>query len=185
MMTEISLNVLDVAQNSIKAKATLIEITVVANNSKDTLEIVIKDNGYGMTKEQLKSVTDPFFTTRTTRKIGLGIPFFKQACELTNGSFSISSEKNIGTTVNAVFVLSSINRMPLGDMTETIHALITLNKDIDFVYQYQLDERAFILDTRQFREVLDGVEFNVPEVSSYIKEYLRENKKEVDLTQAL
>ena len=94
-MPEISLNVLDVAQNSIRAEAKLVEIDVIADTAADTLEITIKDDGCGMTEEQLQKVTDPFFTTRTTRKIGLGIPFFKLAAESTGGSFSISSQEQI------------------------------------------------------------------------------------------
>lgn len=181
MMPEISLNVLDVAQNSIRAEAKLVEIDVIADTAADTLEITIKDDGCGMTEEQLQKVTDPFFTTRTTRKIGLGIPFFKLAAESTGGSFSISSQVGIGTDVKAVFVLSNIDRMPLGDMTSTVHMLITLNKDIDFLYRYKIDDREFTLDTREFREVLgEECSFDIPEISGYIKDYLAENKKETD-----
>lgn len=181
MMTEISLNILDVAQNSVRAEASLIEIEVNADSAKDILSVSIKDNGCGMTKEQVQNVTDPFFTTRTTRKIGLGIPFFKLAAESTGGSFSIVSEPGKGTLVNAEFVLSSIDRMPLGDMTDTMHALITLNCGIDFVYTYAHDGRSFALDTREFREILgDGIDFSAPEVSAYIKEYLNENTSEAD-----
>lgn len=180
MMTEISLNVLDVAQNSVRAKASLVEISVEADINADTLTIVIKDNGCGMTEEQVHNVTDPFYTTRTTRKVGLGVPFFKMAAESSGGSFSITSEVGKGTTVTAVFGLSDIDRMPLGDMTSTMHTLITMNDGMDFLYTYKVNERQFILDTREFREILGGVPLNTPEVSTYIKEYLTENKKETD-----
>mgnify|MGYP003480930393 CR=1 FL=1 len=180
MMTEISLNVLDVAQNSIRANASLVEISVCADRKTDWLIITIKANGFGMTAEQVQKVTDPFFTTRTTRKIGLGIPFFKFAAESTGGSFNIESEVGVGTIVTAVFGLSNIDRMPLGDMTSTIHMLITLNTTIDFVYTYKIDDREFKLDTREFREVLGNVSFDLIDVSTYIREYLTENKQEVD-----
>ncbi len=180
MMTELSLNVLDVAENSVKAKATLIEISVCSDTVKDLMTIVIKDNGCGMDEEQLKRVCDPFYTTRTTRKVGLGVSFFKLAAESAGGEFEITSEKGVGTTVTATFVISSIDRMPLGDMTSTMHSLITLNTDTDFVYRYRVDEREFVLDTRELREILEGVPFNVPDVSDYIREYLSENKKETD-----
>ena len=121
MMTEISLNILDVAQNSISAGAKLIEISVVADIKSDTLTVVIKDNGCGMDEEKLKKVIDPFFTTRTTRKVGLGIPFYKLAAENTGGTFNITSQLGLGTTVTAVFGLSHIDRMPLGDINFTIH----------------------------------------------------------------
>ena len=180
MMTEISLNVLDVVQNSVRANATLVEISVIASNTSDTLTISIKDNGCGMSKEQVSQVEDPFFTTRTTRRLGFGIPFFKFAAECTNGSFHIASTKGVGTTVTAVFTLSHIDRMPLGDMTETVHMLVTQNFIIDFLYTYRIDDREFILDTREFREILGDLPFDAPEVSAYIKEYLATNKAEVD-----
>lgn len=180
MMTELSLNVLDVAQNSVKAKATLIEISVRSDFEKDLMTIVIADNGCGMDEQQLSAVCDPFYTTRTTRKVGLGVSFFKLAAESAGGEFSITSEKGVGTTVTASFQISNIDRMPLGDMTATMHSLITLNADIDFVYTYRVDDKEFILDTRQFREILEGVPFDLPEVSAYIKEYLFSNKEEVD-----
>lgn len=181
MMTELSLNVLDVAQNSVRAKAALIEITVAADTRKDKLTITIKDNGCGMTEEQVRAVEDPFFTTRTTRKVGLGVPFFKMAALSTGGDFSIESQINIGTVVTAVFGLSHIDRMPLGDMNSTIHMLITYNPTIDFVYQYMVDERQFVLDTREFRQILGDIPFDSPEVSEYIKEYLQENQAEVNM----
>ncbi len=180
MMTELSLNVLDVANNSVRANASLIVIKITINLSNDTLAILIEDNGKGMSPEQLQQVEDPFFTTRTTRKVGLGVPFFKLAAEASGGSFSITSTPGKGTSVLATFGYSNIDRMPLGDITSTIHTLITFNLNIDFVYSYQVDEREFTLDTREFREIIGDIPFNAKEVSSYIKEYLEENKKEVD-----
>lgn len=180
MMTEISLNVLDVAENSIRAKADLIEITVEINSTTDRLSIIISDNGCGMSAEQVAHVEDPFFTTRTTRSVGLGVPFFKSAAEMTGGEFCIKSELSIGTVVTAIFVLSHIDRMPLGDMNSTMHTLITFNTDIDFLYSYIVDKNSFTLDTREFREVLGDVPFNTADVSTYIKEYLRENTEEVN-----
>lgn len=180
MLPEISLNVLDIAQNSIRAEADLIEIGVYIDRKADTLTVIINDNGCGMTAEQIAHVEDPFFTTRSTRKIGLGVPFFKMSAIITGGSFEITSEVKVGTKVKAVFVLSHIDRMPLGDINSTIHTLVTYNTNIDFVYTYEFDGRSFILDTRQMREILGGVPLDAPEVSDYIKEYLDENKKEAD-----
>lgn len=180
MMTEISLNVLDVAQNSVRAGASLIEITVSADSASDRLTVTLSDDGCGMSEEQLKSVTDPFFTTRTTRKIGLGIPFFKQSAELTGGSFEITSEVGVGTKTEAVYVLSSIDRMPLGNMSQTIHSLVTLNTHIDFLYTYSADGKSFALDTREFKEILgEDADFAAPEVSAFIMDYLKENHAEV------
>ena len=180
MMTEISLNVLDVAQNSVKANASLVEISVLADTNANKLTIKINDNGCGMTEKQVSQVCDPFFTTRTTRKIGLGVPFFKEAAESTNGCFEIKSKVGEGTKVTAVFTLDHIDRMPLGDMSSTIHSLITLNKHIDFVYTYTVNGKSFTLDTRELREILGDVPFDVPEISAYILDFLKSNKAEVD-----
>lgn len=179
MMPELSLNVLDVAQNSVRAEATLIQLSVIADTAADRLTIIIQDDGCGMTAEQAARVEDPFFTTRTTRKVGLGVPFFKMAALCTGGSFSIDTAPGVGTTVTAVFGLSHIDRMPLGDMVSTVHTLITMNEQIDFVYLYQVDDRSFTLDTREFRQILGEVSFQEPEVSAYIRDYLTENEQEV------
>ena len=179
MMPELSLNVLDVAQNSVRAEATLIRLSVIADTAADRLTIIIQDDGCGMTAEQAARVEDPFFTTRTTRKVGLGVPFFKMAALCTGGSFSIDTAPGSGTAVTAVFGLSHIDRMPLGDMVSTVHTLITMNEQIDFVYLYQVDDRSFTLDTREFRQILGEVSFQEPEVSAYIRDYLTENEQEV------
>ncbi len=180
MMTELSLNVLDVAENSTRAKASLVQITVDADTAADRLSITIADDGCGMTPEQVAQVTDPFFTSRTTRKVGLGVPFFKYAAEAAGGSFSIESQPGVGTTVIASFVLSHIDRMPLGDITSTIHTLVVYHPETDFLYEYRYNGRSFVLDTREFKEVLEGVPFDTPEISQYIKDYLTENKLETD-----
>lgn len=180
MLPEISLNILDIAQNSVTAGADLIQIRILIRTKEDTMTIMIKDNGHGMSQSLLSQVTDPFYTTRTTRKVGLGIPFFKYAATLTGGNFTIDSQEHIGTTVTAIFVLSSIDRMPLGDITGTMHTLILMNPKIDFLYTYTVDNNSFTLDTRLFKKVLQGIPFHTSEVSQYIKEYLQENKKEVD-----
>ena len=179
-MTELSLNVLDVAENSTRAGASLVTIEVAADTQKDTLTITIGDDGCGMTKEQVEHVTDPFFTTRTTRKVGLGIPFFQYAAESTGGSFHLESQVGKGTTVTAVFGFSHIDRMPLGDINSTIHTLIVYHPETDFLYTYRYNHDSFTLDTREFRQILGDIPFSSPEVSAYIMEYLNENKLETD-----
>ena len=180
MMTEISLNVLDVAENSTRAGASLVTILVDVDTAADTLTVTIRDDGCGMTPEQVSRVTDPFFTTRPTRKVGLGVPFFKMAAEATGGSFSITSAVGEGTDVKAVFGLSSIDRMPLGDISTTIQNLIIYHPESDFLYRYTYDGRSFTLDTRELREILGGIPLDTPEVAQYIMEYLTENKSETD-----
>ena len=158
----------------------MVTISVEADFSSDRLTVVIDDNGSGMTPEQVEQVTDPFFTSRSTRKVGLGVPFFKFAAESTGGSFTITSEPGVGTTVTAVFVLSHIDRMPLGDINTTIHTLIVYHPETDFLYHYQYNDRSFTLDTREFRQVLGDIPFDTPDISAYIMDYLNENKLETD-----
>ncbi len=181
MMPEISLNILDIAENSVRAEASFVEITVSVRPEEDTLTVVIRDDGCGMSKDQVSRVQDPFFTTRTTRKVGMGVPFFKQAAESTGGCFQIDSEKGKGTTVKAVFGLSHIDRMPLGDISSTVQTLIVFNEHIDFRYTYEYGTRSFVLDTREMRELLgEEISFSEPEVSAFIKDYLETNKAETD-----
>lgn len=180
MFSEISLNILDVVQNSISARASVIEITVNIDNATDTLTVIIEDNGSGMSNEELSKAVDPFYTTGKTRNTGLGVPFFKAASEMTGGSFEISSEKGKGTRVKAVFVLSSIDRMPLGNMTDTLVSLIDANCRIDFLFSYSVDERSFTLDTRQLRKILGDVPINLPEVTGFVTRYLDDNTAEVN-----
>ena len=166
-MRELSLNVMDIAQNSLSAGASLTQIVVEESSAEDTLTLKIIDNGRGM--------TDPFFTTRTTRKVGLGVPLFKMAAEQTGGSFSIESEPGKGTTVTAVFKPSHIDMTPLGDINSTVGLLIYSNPDRDFIFRRERDGRSFTLDTRELREILgEEVKLSAPEVSEWIQGYLKE-----------
>lgn len=176
-MQEISLNILDVAQNSISAKASLVSILV--DTVDKMMTVTIEDNGCGMTTEQVKSVTDPFYTTRKTRSVGLGVPLFKMAAEMSGGEFEIKSEVGKGTVVKAVFDTSNVDCMPLGDINATISSLIQLNPDIDFRYRRSVNSKEFELDTRQLREVLLDVPLNAPEVTVFIADFLKENTLEI------
>lgn len=179
-MQELSLNVLDVVQNSIVAGASLIEITVSENSDEaDNLVICINDNGKGMTKEQVEKVIDPFYTTRTTRDIGLGVPLFKQSAEMTGGNFSIFSEVGQGTRVKAVYNKNHIDCMPVGDILGTVNILVMSNPDIDFIYTMSRNEKSFTLDTREIREVLEGLPLNDPAVTEWIGQYLIEQEGEL------
>jgi len=178
MMTELSLNVLDVAQNSVKAGAKLIAISVDVSYSANLLTIAIDDDGCGMTAEQLAKATDPFYTTRSTRGVGLGVSFFKLAAEMTGGSFAITSEAGVGTKVRAEFVLNSIDRTPLGDMCSTVETLVLYNLNIDFEYAYKVDEAEFTLSTKELKETLGGIPLDTPEIAEYIRDFLKENTAE-------
>ncbi len=173
-MRELSLNVMDVAQNSVRAEATLVEILVEESDKNDFLTITIRDNGCGMTPEQVQQVIDPFFTTRTTRKVGLGVPLFKMSAEQTGGSFDISSELGRGTQTKASYVKSHVDMTPLGDINSTVSILIRCNPDIDFVFTRTTDNGSFTLDTRELREVLEGVSLDTPDVVEWIEQFLEE-----------
>ena len=168
------MNVLDIVQNSISAGASLIGIEVAEDTEKDRLAIVIEDNGRGMTEEQVRAVTDPFYTTRTTRRVGLGVPFFQMAAEMTGGGLRIESQPGKGTRLTAEFVLSSIDCMPLGDMNGTIKTLIQMNPNLDFVFRRKKNAEIHTLDTRELREILGDVPLNDPEVMEWITGNLEE-----------
>ncbi len=174
-MRELSLNILDIAQNSISAGAPLITIEINENTAQHTLLIGVYDNGKGMSEEQVKSVIDPFFTTRTTRKVGMGIPLFKMAAEQTGGKLEIKSELGVGTEVRAYFKTDSVDFTPLGDVASTIQMLITMNTDRDFVYKHTVNEKEFVCDTRQIKEILGDVPLDAYEVSQWLKDFITEN----------
>ena len=177
-MQELSLNILDIAQNSIVANATLIEIGVEVDEN-DFLAITVRDNGKGMDQETVENVINPFFTSRTTRKVGLGVPFFKQAAEDTGGSFHIESQVGKGTTIKAVFDTTNIDYTPLGEVWDTVAILIQMNETIDFVYSVKKDGEEFVCDTRQLREIMEGMPFSDLNVVQWIKEFIRENQTEI------
>lgn len=173
-MRELSLNVLDIAQNSISAGAALIEIEIREDTAGRLLTIRIADDGCGMTPEKLQSVSDPFYTTRTTRKVGMGVPLFRMAAEMTGGSLEISSEPGKGTAVTALFHTDHVDFVPLGDICSTVTMLICMNPALDFRYCRQKDKKEFTMDTRELRQMLEGVPLDTPEVRAWIQGYLTE-----------
>lgn len=178
-MKELSLNILDLAQNSITAGAKHIAVSVIEKAAGDTLLISIEDDGCGMDEDFLRQVTDPFTTTRTTRKVGMGIPLFKMAAEMSGGSFHIESEKGRGTRLEGRFELSNIDRPPIGDMAGTMEALVQGAPEIDFTYVRETDKGKFCFSTEELREALGGVPLSEPEVLEWIREYVREGEAEL------
>ena len=174
-MRELSLNILDIAQNSITAGASLITIEINESIIDHTLLIGIYDNGKGMSDEQVRSVIDPFFTTRTTRKVGMGIPLFKMAAEQTGGRLEIKSEIGVGTEVRAYFMTDSVDFTPLGDVASTIQMLITMNTDRDFLYKHSVDGKEFVADTREIKAILGDVPLDTYEVSQWLIDFIKEN----------
>lgn len=178
-MQELSMNVLDIAQNSVKAGASLTEITLDIDDARGLLALVVRDNGSGMDAETVRRVADPFYTTRTTRSVGLGLPFLKMAADLTGGALHIDSAVGVGTTVTATFTLGHIDLMPLGDMSGTVSALMQCNPDIDFVYTLRRADREFRADSREFKTILEGVPVSSPQVALFIKEYIEEHSQPI------
>ena len=175
-MKELSLNILDITKNSVRAGATFIEIFL--DESLDgMLKLTIRDNGCGMSEETLKGVTNPFYTTRTTRKVGMGLPLLKMAAEQAGGGLTISSCDKVGesgTVLEATFDTKSIDFTPVGDIISTVCILIMGSPDIDFDFHDISPRGAVSLKTAELRSVLGGVSLAEPEVQAWIKEYLEE-----------
>lgn len=178
-MQEISLHILDIAQNSIRAGAKLIEITIVEDLKEDSFSFTVKDDGCGMDEELLKKVTDPFVTTRTTRRVGLGIPLLIAGTEATGGNVKIKSKVGVGTEICATYSHSHIDRQPLGDIASCIMSLISMNPDIDFVYTHFYEQKSFTLETCELKAVLGDVKLSEPSVALWVKEYVSENLTEI------
>lgn len=177
-MKELSLNILDISKNSVKAGAKLTEILL--DETEDVLTLKIIDDGCGMKKEMVASVTDPFTTTRTTRPVGMGIPLLKLAAEMTEGSFTIESRheseypENHGTKVTAVFNKNHIDFTPLGDIPSSITTLIQGSPHTDFLFRHTTPQGEVSVDTRELREQLGDVPLDTFEVILWIEEYLKE-----------
>ena len=148
-MEDLSLHILDIVQNSVRAGANLIEILIIEDESKDILILHIKDNGKGMDEEVKINATNPFFTTKNGKRFGLGLSLLSQATREAEGSFEITSEPGIGTEIKATFAYSHPDRKPLGNMYETLETLIIGNKDINFVYEHRQGEEVILFDTRK------------------------------------
>ena len=179
-MKELSLNILDIAQNSVTARSSLIKIELV--ETSETLTITVSDNGCGMSKEMVQNVTDPFTTSRTTRKVGMGIPLFKMAAEQTGGYLTITSKSEVdfpndhGTVTKAHFYKNHLDYTPLGDIINTIVTLIQGMGEIDLIFSHKSESFDVLLDTREIRETLGGdIPLSIPDVLVWITEFLKEN----------
>ena len=182
-MKELSLNILDIAQNSIRAQAT--EVKIALCEDEQTLTITVSDNGCGMKADFLKRVTDPFSTTRTTRNVGLGLPFLKMEAEMTGGSLDIQSKsqeeyEDHGTVVTARFFKNHIDYIPLGNIIDTVCTLIHGAETVDFLFTHKYGENCVMLSTREMREMLgDDVPLSSPEVLAWARDYLTEGYEEL------
>jgi anti-sigma regulatory factor (Ser/Thr protein kinase) len=177
-MKDISYHIMDIARNSLHAGANTIRIEI--SHDAGIYKLRITDDGTGMPVEVLEKVTDPFFTSSVTKKVGLGLPLLKQNAEMTGGSFEIFSEENSGTTVTVVFNSNHIDMIPEGNLALTFKMLIASNPEIDFIYIHEKDGKKFFMDTSEIRKELDGISLNTKEVLNYIYDYVSENQKALD-----
>lgn len=172
-MEEISLHILDIAENSVAAEANKIEIRIAEDKERDLLSVEIKDNGIGMDEETIKKTLDPFYTTKTARRFGLGLPLLAEAAKAANGNLTIRSKKGAGTKIKAIFQLSHIDRQPLGDIGQTIITLVIGNPEVDIIYMYQGNHHNYRLDTRKIKTRLKGKPINSPEGIRMLREDLK------------
>ncbi|MDR4989179.1 MAG: ATP-binding protein [Bacteroidales bacterium] len=174
-MKELALHILDLVQNSITAGATHITADVREDIPNNLYVIRVHDNGCGMSEELVKRVTDPYVTSRTTRRVGMGIPLLMHSAGQAGGRLSITSKPGEGTFIEAVFEHDHIDRPELGDIAGVMTILIGGNPDIRFQYKHQKNEQSFVLDTDEIRETLEGIPINEPEVLKFIREMIREH----------
>jgi anti-sigma regulatory factor (Ser/Thr protein kinase) len=182
-MKDLSLHIMDILQNSIRAGASEITLDIAENTAENTYRITFTDNGCGMDEATVKRVIDPFFTTRTVRKVGLGLPLLKQNCEQTGGSLHITSKVGEGTQVEAIFTHNHIDRPASGDIAGTVVLTASSNPDIHFIYRHQKDGQTYTFDTEEVKEALDGLSIQQPEIIRYLREMIEENIKSLDDTQ--
>jgi hypothetical protein len=179
MMRELSDNIMDIAQNSISAGAALTEVHVKVSHQEDLLTLTFKDDGCGMDADLVKSVIEPFTTTRKTRKVGLGLPLLKMTAEMTGGMMDIQSAAGVGTVVTATFGLGHIDRPPLGDVAGAWFSLVVMNPEKDFLFTYDYDGNVFTFDTREVREAVAPIPLNQIEISAWIKDCISTEIKEL------
>lgn len=176
-MIDLAMHMMDIAQNSIRADAKNIQISFFEDCYNYKLKIQVKDDGRGMNGEELRRLDDPFFTTRTSRKVGLGIPFLKMTCEQTGGSFSVQSEEGLGTTVEAIYCTDNPDCLPIGDIAGYLTMLMVANPDVHIKFIYRIDNEEFMLDTEELKQ--QEIYLLQPGVPALIKSYINENLKEL------
>jgi hypothetical protein len=191
MMLELALHVLDILQNAVEASATQVELTIIEDEPADRLTIAVQDNGRGMDEQTVHRVLNPFYTTRTTRHVGLGLPLYATAAETAGGGLTVSSRPGAGTTVEATFQLTHPDRQPLGDMESTLLAFLLSDRAPDLRYTHRVvaacrdevaspeipGEREFTLDTTAIRAELDGVPLSQPLVAQWLADYIAEGEQ--------
>ncbi|MGM0606945.1 MAG: ATP-binding protein [Candidatus Muiribacteriota bacterium] len=179
MMPDLSLTILDLAENCIRAEADFVKIQLDENIKSDILTLIIEDNGKGMTSMFVKQITNPFTTTRTTRKVGLGIPFAKQIADMCEGDLAVNSQIGKGTEIILKLKHSHIDRPPLGDIGSLFHSLIVLNPEINFLFNYSTEKGSFSLDIREWKKILEDIPVNTSEISKALKNEIKKGLNKI------
>jgi len=179
-MRELSMHVLDLLENAVEAGATRVELTIEEDLAADGFAFLVMDDGRGMDARAAQLALDPFFTTRTTRHVGLGLPLFKAAAERCEGRFTLDSAPGVGTTVSASFRHSHVDRAPLGNIVDTLLAFLLSQRPVDIRYRHRVDDRAFDFDSAAIRAEQEGVPLSHPSVREWLRDFIREG--EVGLT---
>ena len=186
MMKELALHVLDIAENSVRGEASHIGITITEDRRNNRFAMEIDDDGKGISTEILNTIKDPFTTTRTMRKVGLGIPFLDDTCRLCNGHLDLKSTVGLGTRLSAEMEYDHIDRPPLGDMAATLMVLMSSHPDIAFTYRHIVDDvefsepSEFEISSGDLEDILDGVPLTTPKVYKWVKTYLEENIRQCE-----
>ncbi len=180
-MQDLSLHILDIVENSLAAGARRVEIRVLEDLKADRFSLEITDDGRGMDEKMMKQALDPFFTTKTTRRVGLGLPLLAEACRICEGALTLQSCPGQGTTVRAVFRHSHIDRKPLGKLGDTLLTIMVGHPDVELIYDHRKDGKFFSLDTREIKEDLGDIPLNAPQVVSALRALLHSGLRELEV----
>jgi anti-sigma regulatory factor (Ser/Thr protein kinase) len=173
-MLELALHILDIAENSVRAGARTVRISLDEQDRADRLTLKVTDDGAGMSEAVLQQALDPFYTSKKVRRVGLGLPMLAEAAQRAGGRFEIDSREGVGTRLTVSFQLSHLDRQPLGDLEGALTTLVAGNAGIDFVYRHRCGKRIFTLDTRRIRRQIGEIPLNHPEVIRFVRQYVRE-----------
>lgn len=171
-MEELSQHILDLAYNSLEAGATCIEITIREDTAANVLEIIVRDNGRGMAREDVPRVLDPFFTTKDRKRVGLGIPLLQEAVDRCDGFFEIEAQPLVGVTVRALFPHNHLDRAPLGDISGTISVLLAGNRSLNLTYKHHYNGQTFCFETGEFKNMLGDIPIHRPDIMVWLEKHL-------------
>lgn len=180
-MQDLSLHILDIVENSLTSGAKQVEIRIEEDLIQDRLSIEITDDGKGMDEEMQERALDPFFTTKLTRRVGLGLPLFQESCQICQGQFLLESQPGKGTKIKAIFPYTHIDRKPLGNLGETLLTLIVGHPGVRILYEHKRNGIKFSLDTKEIKAILEDVPLNAPEVVSFLRSYIFSQLAELGL----